>query len=320
MSVVMLYGDGLAEPVTLDGSPDAGVGILRGLEGWLGTPGSKVDLTERREGDGAHDVAESELLYSARTVTIQYRLLAQSWDGRERMLAMQDALRALLGREVTVRVIDGDRDHMCRGYVDSIDVAETAQNVNWQTMTGQVVVVCPRPQILSWDAHLLQLTCNEQGVAGVGLCYGPRLATYWEGEPNNSVSVLVTDTNAGTSGLHYPLSYFEFTETDNMTAGVLHNTGSAPAFPQFLVHGPLEHGIKLSFPGTGLTLEYGEPVGDVPVLLDARTRRASIDGADCSAGLRSRGFPTVPPHGDLRVELMTMGRGYVDCSAHDTYM
>ena len=72
MSIVTLSATGVPDAV-IDGSADARGMILRGLSGWLGTPAAKVDLTERLVGDGAHDVQDAQVLYSARTVTIEYR-------------------------------------------------------------------------------------------------------------------------------------------------------------------------------------------------------------------------------------------------------
>ena len=71
MSVVILDA-GPMGVVQFDGSAAAAGYILRSLTGWLGSTSAKVDLVERSAGDGAHDVMDAQILYSARTVSVEY--------------------------------------------------------------------------------------------------------------------------------------------------------------------------------------------------------------------------------------------------------
>ncbi|RSX48941.1 hypothetical protein [Bifidobacterium castoris] len=323
MSVVTLSAPGIPDAV-LDGSAAARGMVLRGLSGWLGTPTAKVDLTERLAGDGAHDVQDAQILYSARTVTIEYRLLADTAHDREQVLDLQARLRMFVHRMVTVRVQDGEHDLSCTGYVDSIDTEQTAQNINWQYLTGQVVIVCPRPELLSSVVHGCQVQCANMEYGSGGLSYYPQpdfLATRWTGDPNNSPSVLF-ETLEGDEGLHYPLAYMlDDTDAAPSNTGVLTNDGSSRAYPVFRVYGPMPDGVDLEFPGTGLRLRCALPVyAGSPLILDSRTRTASVNGVDVSETLTARGFPTVPPQGSVGVLLRTIGDGWVDCEVCDTYI
>ena len=281
MSIVTLSATGVQDAV-IDGSAAARGMILRGLSGWLGSPAAKVDLTERLVGDGAHDVQDAQILYSARTVTVEYRLLADTAHDRNQVLDMQSHLRTFLHRTVRVRVQDNAHELYCEGYVDSIDTEQTTQNVNWQFLTGQIVIVCPRPELLSSLERGCQLQCASLENGSGGLSYNPQedfLATRWEGEPNNSVSVLF-DTLEGDEGIHYPLTYY--LDDDDAAAsntGVVINDGSSRAYPVFRVHGPMPDGVDLEFPGTGLRLQCSLPVyAGSPLILDSRTRTASVNG------------------------------------------
>ena len=69
-----------------------------------------------------------------------------------------------------------------------------------------------------------------------------------------------------------------------------------------------------------MSLDYAQAVGNVPLVLDSRSRTASIGGLDVSRNLRQRGFPTVQPGGSLAVNLQSIGNGYVSVECHDTYM
>lgn len=323
MSIVTLSAPG-AQDAVIDGSASARGMILRGLSGWLGSPAAKVDLTERLVGDGAHDVQDAQILYSARTVIIEYRLLADTPHDRNQVLDMQADLRTFLHRTVRVRVQDGERDLYCEGYVDSVDTEQSTQNMNWQYLTGQIVIVCPRPELLSCLERGCQLQCASLENGSGGLSYNPQedfLATAWLGEPNNSVSVLF-DTLEGGEGIHYPLTYYlDDDETAASNTGVVINAGSSRAYPVFRVHGPMPDGVDLEFPGTGLRLQCSLPVyAGSALILDSRTRTASVNGVDVSETLISRGFPTVPPQGGLSLLLRTVGGGWVDVESHDTYI
>lgn len=318
MSVVTLSTSTVS--VRFDGGPDERTHILRSLDGWLETPDAKTDVDERASGDGAHDIAANRIFYSARTIVVGYRLIADNANDRDNLLDMQSRIRMLVHHEVTIRVTDGQMDGTCTGYVNGIEVGETQQNVNWQTLTGQITLVCARPEILSYEPHRYQLTKRDATQSGDGLCYGTGLATYWEGEPNNSVSVLVTDMLAGSSGLQYPMRYTYFNEVAYQNTATLVNDGSSRAYPVFECHGPFPRGVALDFPGDDLHLECSMPVQGAPLILDCRSRTATIGGVDCSYALTSRGFPVIEPHGSLVAILSTGSGGHVNITTHDTYM
>ena len=323
MSIVTLSAPGVQDAV-IDGSASARGMILRGLSGWLGSPSAKVDLTERLVGDGAHDVQDAQILYSARTVTIEYRLLADTPHDRGQVLDMHADLRMFLHRTVRVRVQDDAHDLYCEGYVDSVDTEQATQNMNWQYLTGQIVIVCPRPDLLSSLERGCQLQCASLENGSGGLSYNPQddfLAASGEGEPNNSVNVLF-GTLEGDEGIHYPLTYYlDDDETAASNTGVVANAGSSRAYPVFRVHGPMPDGVDLEFPGTGLRLQCSLPVyAGSALILDSRTRTASVNGVDVSETLISRGFPTIPSHGGLSLLLRTAGGGWVDVESHDTYI
>lgn len=231
MSVVILDA-GPMGVVQFDGSAQAAGYILRSLTGWLGSTSAKVDLVERSAGDGAHDVMDAQILYSARTVSVEYRLLPYGADDRSTLLAMQTRIRSLLHRQIRVRVIDADHDLTAVGYVDSIDVEQSTQNMNRQFLTGQINIVCPRPELCSTDMQLVQLLPLDTANEGEGLRYGDKLETYWEGTPNNSVSVL--SITPGDKGLSYPIDYGDAT-LDGRNRGTLTNHGSSPAYPLITV-------------------------------------------------------------------------------------
>ena len=318
MSVVILSGNG--ETVRFDGSADAQGLILRSLDGWLDSPGAKVDLTERGNGDGAHDVLASQVRDSARTIEVGYRLLAPDPHGRDWLLAEQSIIRRLLHGTVMVRVLDATADAYATGYVDSVDIAETMQNVNHQTVTGQIIVVCPRPEILSTQTQSGQLMPLRPGEGRGGLTYNQSmLRTWWEGEPNNSVSVLNPDTLAGDSGVRYPLTYRKRSHPRAENQMTFTNRGSSPAYPLLRVHGPMPDGVDL-VDSAGQWLRCRQPVAGEPLVLDCRARTATVGGLDVSRMLTSRGFPVVPPGGSVTVTLRTAGDGWVDAEMHDTWM
>lgn len=86
---------------------------LQTLDGWYSTPEVKTALTELVNGDGAHDVRNSDIQYSARTVKGNLLILA---DTRLDAVAMLDDLQKHLGKTVRMRVVDVD-DTYCDGYI-----------------------------------------------------------------------------------------------------------------------------------------------------------------------------------------------------------
>ena len=304
-----------------DGSQTATRYILRALSGWLGSPDAKVNLVERANGDGAHDVPASTISYAARTVSVEYRLLPRDAHGRDELLAMQDSVRAFLHKHVRVRVRDETMDTYCDGYVAQLTMGENVQNVNRQTQTGTIDIVCNRPEILATTPQTGQLLPYLDSRDGNGLSYNQRgLETYWMGEPNNSVSVLRVDVLSGTSGLAYPLKYLTRRKIMRPNQVTFVNHGSSRAYPVFTCNGPMPDGVDLVVEGTGQWLRCAQPVFGEPLVLDSRSRTATVGGLDVSRTLVSRGFPVVPPHGSITVTLRTSGDGWVDASMRDTWM
>lgn len=67
------------------------------IDGLDSTPTAKVSLTERQTANGAHDVTDGEVVYSARTVTIPFAILARQDDGQVSLLRdMRDEIARLL--------------------------------------------------------------------------------------------------------------------------------------------------------------------------------------------------------------------------------
>ena len=303
MSIVTLNAAD-AEPVSFDGSQTATRYILRALSGWLGSPDAKVNLVERANGDGAHDVPASTISYAARTVSVEYRLLPRDAHGRDELLAMQDSVRAFLHKHVRVRVRDETMDTYCDGYVAQLTMGENVQNVNRQTQTGTIDIVCARPEILSTQVQSGQMLPSQVNVGGGGLSYNPSELT----------------TLAGTSGLRYPLTYMTVERIEQPNQVTLVNHGTSDAYPVFMVNGPMPDGVDLVVEGTGLWLRCSQPVYGTPLVLDSRSRTATVGGLDVSRTLVSRGFPVVPAGGSITVTLRTTGTGWVDASMHDTWM
>lgn len=292
MSDVILTADG--ESVTLHGGAFAGHGIaLTGLSGWYQTPDAKVTVTSRGQGDGGHDIVADNVMYDARVVTVGYRIIAGS--DREEALRQLALLDKLVHRLVTCRVIDDGQDTCCSGgyYVRSLE--QKIQNPLWQNLSGDITLVFERPERLSTTAQRCQLLPSIESDR-VGLSYGP-----------------------AARGLAYPLSYGA-AAVDARNVCTLMNNGSSRAYPVFTVQGPWPDGVQLTFPGLDMSLDYAQAVGSVPLVLDSRSRAASIGGLDVSRNLRQRGFPTVPPGGSTAVNLQSVGDGYVTVECRDTYM
>lgn len=284
-----------------------------GLSGWWSTPTPKISRTELGQGDGASNVQTQDIRYSARVVTLECAAVGSDHDNV--MQSLDKVLRSA-HHLVTLRVHDSDDT-----YVTGTASVTSSHVWSERYMEFTLTVECSQPERLSVQEQSLQLVCDGININGGGLSYGSGMCTYWEGEANNSVSVLATDTLTGTSGLHYPLTYRTFEYIDNPNTGLLQNHGTSRAYPVFKVFGPLEDGVRLEFPEAGLVLACNYPIGSMQTLiLDSRTRTASINGRDISETLTARGFPTIPANGALPVVLVTTGKGWVDASVRDTYM
>lgn len=317
MSVVTISASGL-RAINFDGSQDAKRYILRGLHGWLDSTASKTQIVERQAGDGAHAINQ-HVWYEARTVTIEYRLMPDGMHDRGGLLAMQAAIRAYLHHEVTIRVQDADSDLYCQGYIDHIEVEQSVQNINRQYMNGQIVMICPSPQLLSTSEQQFQLI--PRSMSGIGLSYGEGLVTWWTGEPNNSPSVCAErPTN---TGLAYPLDYGDSEQSEGRVRGIFENHGSSPAYPMVIVQGDWPHGVAFTLTDGHDTyqLAYNNTIEmNAPLALDFSRCAAIVDNTDMSRFLTKRAFPPVPEFGSLGIVLRSEGTGYVQCLCNDTYM
>lgn len=190
MSTVSIYHEMESSPtVVLYGDGGDHEMILRDIDGWYGSPESKVQLSERAYGNGAHDIASEDIDYGARTVMVDWRIIA---NGRDGMLSALHAIRTLVGHTVRVRVVDGMDDLYAVGYVHEAGKDKSAQNIPQQTETGTLTIVCQRPELLSTRASQAQLMPVSR-VRG-GMSYGvPAYELAWTGTPNASASTLSQD-------------------------------------------------------------------------------------------------------------------------------
>lgn len=262
-----------------------------GVEGWYDSPDDKTVMSERGQGDGAHDVWESDFLYSARVITMHFTVGAHDRIGAVRLL--NDVRRVCAHRRVRFRLKDATHDCYITGRASWKSNGEYGRDgwLGGNTLT----VTCERPEILSSAVRGFQLLPSVDS-AHVGLSYG-----------------------GSNKGLAYPLSY-GVAAADARNVGLIVNGGSSRAYPTFTCQGPWPDGVQITFPGLGLLLDYSQPVHDVPLVLDSRSRTASIGGLDVSRNLRSRGFPTVPAGGSVSVNLQSVGSGHITVETRDTYM
>lgn len=288
---VELSASGL-EPVRFEGSGDLDCLCIAkgGIEGWWSTPAAKVNVTARGQGDGGHDVSEDDISYASRTVTLHWNANASS---RDALLALTDSVRRLVHRQVRMRVVDGTEDTCCSGGY--MVLTQQSDYRSGSIADSTITIVFERPERLSSTTQRYQLLPSIES-DHVGLSYG----------------------DSG-KGLAYPLSYGK-AAVDARNVCTLTNNGSSRAYPVFTVQGPWPNGVQLTFPGLDMSLDYAQAVGNVPLVLDSRSRTASIGGLDVSRNLRQRGFPIVQPGGSLAVNLQSIGNGYVSVECHDTYM
>lgn len=288
-----------------DPDPDSGLFLAKqGVEGWYSTPDLKVSLTERGQGNGAHDVQVSDILYSARTVTVHW--VVSQWADRDGIVSCFNRMSRLAGHKVRMRFIDATSDTFVDGYV-AVSQTDTEWSADWNGGDGDntVTVVCPRPERLGWRSYSSQIFPTMTGAEG--LYFGPS-GSKWPG-------LVLGRTSPRSEGLRFG----DEPKMDSRNRCVLTNSGTFKAYPTFTVTGPFDRGVWLSFGATSLI--YRAPVRPgSPVLLDSRNRTASINGVDVSQNLSMRRFPTIPPGGSLPVTLMSAGTGWVMCSTRDTYM
>lgn len=279
------------EPVRFGGSGDLDCLCIAkgGIEGWWSTPAAKVNVTARGQGDGGHDVAEDDIAYASRTVTLHWNANASS---RDALIALTDSVRRLVHRQVTMRVVDGTEDTYCSGGY--MVLTQQPDYRSGSIADSTITIVFERPERLSSTPQKVQIWAQSDSGLG-GLRYGGKA-----------------------TGLQYPLQY-GIEVSDSRNACVLRNDGSSRAYPVFQVTGPFSNGVTIAF-ADGSSLAYSQPVGVTPLILDSRSHSAANGGVDVSRGLTARGFPVIEPGATLGVTLQSAGTGWVTCVTHDTYM
>lgn len=281
------------EPVRFEGSGDLDCLCIAkgGIEGWWSTPAAKVNVTARGQGDGGHDVSEDDISYASRTVTLHWNANASS---RDALLALTDSVRRLVHRQVTMRVVDGTEDTYCAGGY--LTVTQQPDYRTGSIADSTITIVFERPERLSTLAHSGEARASV--VQSGGLSYG-----------------------ASNAGLAYPLSYGAV--SGGATLCRFPNNGTSRAYPTYTINGDWPSGVSLylNCDGKRTEIRYDSPIHlGTPVLLDTRTRTATLGGVDVSRHLSSRGWRTIPAGKALTVLLGTAGNGWVTCSSHDTYM
>ncbi|KAB8289305.1 hypothetical protein DSM100688_0385 [Bifidobacterium ramosum] len=271
-----------------------GAGLLLspdGIEGWYGTPDAKVSMTERGQGDGAHDIDEQDILYAARTVTMYWSITSDT--GRAETLDYLMAVTQTAHRLVKLRVVDADMDTYVEGYAThTID----AKRHDRLAVDCRTTLVCPRPERLGWSPCRYMLSPALRADGGM---YFAEIS----------------------KGLVFPLRYGE-RNPDASNRCVISNAGSSRAYPVYTLGGDWPNGVALVFNGDrSLTYTGSVQVGH-PVVLDSRARTATLDGVDVSQYLAKRDFPTVPPFGELQCTLLSAGgvNAGVSVLCRDTYM
>lgn len=255
-----------------------------GIEGWDAPPDAKVSLTEMQTGNGAFGITADEVLYSARTVSVNFH--AHGTDRAETVSLMRDLGRAC-GNVVELRVVDADEDTFCTGYVQPDFESEWYKD--WAT--GTLTVVCPDPRRLATSADVAAL------VPGSGASGG-----------------LVFD---GHGCMEWPVTFGG--EFNGANVATLHNGGTANAYPIINASGSFPDGLRIVC-STGGEITYPEALSWQPLKLNSLTRTASINGVDVTRRLTSRDFPVVPPGGSVTVALFANGNGSVEVEVRDTYI
>lgn len=259
--------------------------ILRTVDGWYGTPQTKVQLSERTMGNGAYVPAEP-ILYAARTVTLGVSANAQT---SADVAAAMDSLSAFAGKMCRIAISDSGRPETeAHGYVE----------VAWEkgpyraACDGTITIVCPDPRRYGTTPHRAYLSPG----ASAG-------ALAWHADTPH--------------GLLWPLSYGGGGAGANVAT--LRNDGTSTAYPTITASGDMD-GLVITDTATGTQLAWDGHVGAQPVTLDCLSRTASVAGVDASRLLSARGFPSVPPGGEVTLALSATGSGTVGVEWRDTYI
>lgn len=280
---VTIEGGGIAARL---GPPGGAPGLhASGLAGWYGTPDGKWDLTERQLGDGAFAIEPSQVAYSSRTVTVDGYALGRT---RAEAVSSLAPLGAMAHRLVSIAVDDG----VAETYATGALTAEVGKGVRGGAVTFTLTVVCPDPRRYGATPHRAYLS---PGAAAGALA--------WHADAPH--------------GLLWPLSYGGGGAGANVAT--LRNEGTSAAYPTITASGDMD-GLVLTDTATGAQLAWDGHVGEQPVTLDCLSRTASVAGVDASRLLSARGFPSVPPGGEVTLALSATGSGTVGVEWRDTYI
>lgn len=254
------------------------------ISGWYGTPDSKVDVTERASGDGAHSVPDDAVLYASRVVTVDVAAYGPS---RELLIGEVESIGSMTHRIVTISVDDGGKQTSASGYLTS----EMDESHGKRLYRGTLTIVCPDPRRYGAERTF---SIVPTGDAGGGLLY---------------------DDGAGY--LLLPIQFAGDAPTGNYAT--LANDGTSTAYPIITVEGSFPSGVTITHAGGELA--YTAPIGPgAPLVLDSLTRTASVLGVDVTRALARRDFPVVAPGGTVTISALADGTGTVTASVRDTYI
>ena len=158
------------ETLTFDGgdgvNPDDDVLLIGadGVEGWFETPDDKTVMSERGQGDGAHDVWASDILYSARVLTLHFVVSAHDRQGVVRLL--NRVRRVCAHSKVRFRLRDAGYDCYTTGRA-TVKASAKYANDGWLD-DCTITVTCERPEILSMDEYTCQLSAMHVSGGNVG--------------------------------------------------------------------------------------------------------------------------------------------------------
>lgn len=258
--------------------------LLCTVDGWYGTPQTKVQLSERTMGHGAYVPAEP-ILYAARTVTLGVVADAQT---NAEAAAVMDSLSAFAGKMCRIAISDsGAPETEAHGYVE----VEWDKGPYMTACKGTVTIVCPDPR--RYSTQTLSATLVPGGNADGGL-------------------------DLTEERLAWPLAWGESAASHSVAT--LHNAGTAVAYPTISIRGDIRD-VTIAEPATGRELTIPGYIGWQPIVLDCLSRTASIGGVDVTRRLGQRNFPSIPAGGDATLALMCSGtNGNVSIEWHDTYI
>lgn len=261
-----------------------------GIEGWKSSPDKKTSIVERDRGNGAYAITADQVTYAARVVTAHFVVAG---DNRKDIVSGLSAINAFTGQIVTLRVTDDGEDTFVTGFI-TVDAPATYSAT---AAVGSFTLIATDPRRLSWSQKMVELYPYTSGLSG-GLIWGTSGA-----------------------GLAWPLSYGT-AASDARNVGFLTNAGSSTAFPAITVNGSFVDGVTLTWDNGAKSgaVTYSNQILGAPLVLGSFDESAKIGGIDHSEFLASRGFPTIPPGGSVRITLQSSGTGWAVATLRDTYI